>query len=116
MVPGPPVDTTECRRRARSGERRRLAMREAASFIASQSRSAPAAVLPALVDAVQGAWRAWSNRRKLTSLTDFDDHLLADIGLTRDDVRVALDLPFAHDPSLELQRIALKNRRAGWRG
>jgi uncharacterized protein YjiS (DUF1127 family) len=91
-------------------------MREAASFIASQSRFAPAAVLPALVETVQGAWRAWSNRQKLTSLSEFDDHLLADIGLTRGDVRVALDLPFAHDPSLELQRIALRNRRRGWRG
>lgn len=91
-------------------------MREAASFIASQSRSAPAAILPALLDWADAAWRALANRRQLTSLTEFDDHMLADIGLTRDDIRVALDLPFAHDPSVELQHRALRNRSRGWRG
>lgn len=91
-------------------------MREAASFIASQSHSAPAAILPAFLDWAEAAWRAWTNRRQLTSLSEFDAHMLSDIGLTRDDVRVALDLPFAHDPSVELQRRALRNRSCGWRG
>ncbi len=90
-------------------------MREAASFIASQSRSAPAPILPALLDFAHAAWRGWANRRKLASLSEFDDHMLADIGLSRDDVQMALDLPFAQDPSVELQRRALRNRGRGWR-
>ena len=90
-------------------------MREAASFIAAQSHSAPAAILPNLLATARSAWRAWSNRRRLADLSDFDDHMLADLGLTRDDVRLALTLPFAHDPSLELQRRALQNRGRGWR-
>jgi uncharacterized protein YjiS (DUF1127 family) len=90
-------------------------MREAASFIAAQSHSAPAAILPNLLEGARSAWRAWGNRRRLADLSEFDDHMLADLGLTRDDVRLALDLPFAHDPSLELQRRALRNRERGWR-
>ena len=89
-------------------------MREAASFIAAQSHSAPAAILPSLLEGARSAWRAWSNRRRLADLSEFDDHMLADLGLTRGDVRRALDLPFAHDPSLELQRRALQNRGRGW--
>jgi uncharacterized protein YjiS (DUF1127 family) len=90
-------------------------MREAASFIAARSQSAPAAILPTVLEAAKSAWRAWSNRRRLADLSEFDDHLLADLGLTRNDVRQALDLPFAHDPTLELQRRALQNRGRGWR-
>jgi uncharacterized protein YjiS (DUF1127 family) len=90
-------------------------MREAASFIAAQSHSAPAAILPSLMEGAKSAWRAWSNRRRLADLSEFDDHMLADLGLTRGDLRQALDLPFAHDPSLALQRRALQNRSRGWR-
>jgi uncharacterized protein YjiS (DUF1127 family) len=64
------------------------------------------------------AWRAASalnNRRKVRSLVELDDHILSDLGLTRGDVAAALDVPFVHDPSLELQRLALHNRRRGWR-
>jgi hypothetical protein len=38
------------------------------------------------------------------------------VGVTREDVRWALDLPFAYDPGVELQRRALRNRARGWRG
>jgi uncharacterized protein YjiS (DUF1127 family) len=85
-------------------------MREAASFIAGQGSRAPAGVLPTLVRDVAGAFRAWTKRRHLKTLSDFDDHMLADIGVTREDVRWALDLPFAYDPGIELQRRALRNR------
>jgi hypothetical protein len=37
------------------------------------------------------------------------------MGVTREDVRWALDLPFTHDPGIELQRRALRNRHRGWR-
>jgi uncharacterized protein YjiS (DUF1127 family) len=91
-------------------------MREAASFIASQTRSDPAGALPALASFLQSLWRQWNNRRQLRNVTELDDHLLCDIGLTREDVRWALDLPFSYEPGLELQRRALRNRRPGWRG
>ena len=89
-------------------------MREAASFIASQGSPAPAGVLTALLRDVSGAVRNWKKRRQLKTLSEFDDHLLADIGVTREDVRWALDLPFSYDPGVELQRRALRNRARGW--
>jgi uncharacterized protein YjiS (DUF1127 family) len=90
-------------------------MREAASFIASQTRSAPASVLSETVHLVTGLFQAWSNRRKVSKLGEFDDHILADLGLTREDVRWALNQPFSYDPSITLQWRALRNHRRGWR-
>jgi uncharacterized protein YjiS (DUF1127 family) len=90
-------------------------MREAASFIARQSGSSDASILQQLADLTQRTFRSWRNRQKVAALSDFDDHLLADLGLQPEDVRRALDLPFVHDPTLELQRLALKNRARGWR-
>ena len=90
-------------------------MREAASFIANQGRLAPDGALPALFSHVGKAMRNWIGRRKLKQITELDDHLLCDIGVTREDVRWALDLPFSYDPGLELQRRALRNRARGWR-
>jgi len=89
-------------------------MREAASFIASQSSSAESGVLQDILQAARQALRSWQNRRRIASLSDFDDHILADMGLTRGDVQQALDLPFTYDPALELQRLALRNRTGGW--
>ena len=89
-------------------------MRNAAYFIASQ-RSDPGT--GALQSALNGIWqvlKAWQSRRAVASLTDFDDHLLADLGLTRGDVREALDLPFTSDPGRELQFRATRNVRRGW--
>ena len=89
-------------------------MREAASFIARQGYADEAGILIAALRIAQRTFRSWLNRRRIASLTEVDDHLLADLGLDRDDVRRALDLPFAQDPALELQRVALRNRGRGW--
>jgi uncharacterized protein YjiS (DUF1127 family) len=90
-------------------------MREAASFIASQTRSAPVSVLSEIARDVAGLFHAWSNRRKVSKLGEFDDHMLADIGLTREDVRWALNQPFTYDPTITLRWRALRNHRRGWR-
>ena len=89
-------------------------MREAASFIAGQTNSAAQGALTSLLQAVRSALQAWNSRRKLATLSDMDDHLLLDIGLDREDVRVALDLPFMQDPGIELQRRAVHNRVSRW--
>ncbi|MCM5559123.1 DUF1127 domain-containing protein [Pleomorphomonas sp. JP5] len=49
------------------------------------------------------------NRWMAKQLCDFTDHELADIGLTRYDLRVALDGPLHADPSLRLAAIARGN-------
>ncbi len=90
-------------------------MREAASFIASQKASDPAGLLAAATRMAETALRSWAKRRNLVKLSDLDDHQLADIGITREDLRWALNLPFSHDPGLALQDRALRNRGPGWR-
>jgi uncharacterized protein YjiS (DUF1127 family) len=52
------------------------------------------------------------NRRAVLVLLDWDERALRDVGLTRADVRLALGLPFAEDPSARLQAWALERRAA----
>ena len=89
-------------------------MREAASFIAGQSRSMPAGLLGTLLEAGRAVLQSWIKRRQLVSLNEFDDHLLRDLGVTREDVHSVLRLPFLEDAGRELQRRALRNRAARW--
>ena len=49
------------------------------------------------------------NRWMAKQLCDFTDHELADIGLSRSDLHVALDGPLYADPSLRLAAIARGN-------
>jgi uncharacterized protein YjiS (DUF1127 family) len=49
--------------------------------------------------AVFGIWR---NRRLVADMRDFDDAQLADIGLSRGDVEIALRAPISIDPTLHL--------------
>ncbi|WP_244538534.1 DUF1127 domain-containing protein [Methylobacterium sp. ap11] len=44
----------------------------------------------------------WINRRAAYRLAELDDRGLKDIGLTRNDVMGALDLPFMKDPTVPL--------------
>jgi uncharacterized protein YjiS (DUF1127 family) len=43
--------------------------------------------------------RAIRNRRAATALAGLDDHMLADIGITRSDLRDAYAEPLWHDPT-----------------
>jgi len=53
---------------------------------------------------------AMRNRRDVELLAGFDDRLLADIGLTRSDLRYALGEPFWRDPGLVLTARAGERR------
>jgi uncharacterized protein YjiS (DUF1127 family) len=89
-------------------------MRNAASFIASQSGSSELGILHLILRKAHDVLVAWKHRRQVATLADFDDHILSDIGLTRRDVREALDLPFSHDPGRELQFRATRRLGRGW--
>jgi uncharacterized protein YjiS (DUF1127 family) len=89
-------------------------MRNAASFIAGQNGSFEAGILHTIVRKTQEALEAWKLRRQIATLAEFDEHMLSDIGLTRRDVREALDLPFSHDPGRELQYRAFRHQARGW--
>lgn len=56
-------------------------------------------------------YKAIKHRRDIASLADQDDHLLADIGLTRNDVRHANAQPIWSDPTETLRRRASAARR-----
>ena len=72
--------------------------------------------------AVRNVWQRlislfarYQNRRSVMSLGDFNDHQLADIGLTRDDLRHALRGGPFDDHSMDLMRAALRRRSQMYR-
>jgi uncharacterized protein YjiS (DUF1127 family) len=56
--------------------------------------------------------KALRHRREIKNLAEFDDRMLADIGLTRSDVTSALDEPLTRNPSWVLVRSAERHSRA----
>ena len=62
------------------------------------------------VAAIVLRWRAYRNRRAVIGLLDFDDRMLADIGLMRGDVTSALASPRDVDPSTRLRLFAVERR------
>ncbi len=56
--------------------------------------------------------RARKNRRDARVLAGFDRHMLADIGITRADLRDAFSQPFWDDPTALLRERALERRIA----
>ena len=67
------------------------------------------AALGQFVRALANLVQALKHRREIIQLTELDDRMLADIGLTRDDVWSALDEPFLCNPSWELVRSARRH-------
>jgi len=55
---------------------------------------------------VSNLWRAFRNRRAFYKLGEMSDVQLADIGLTRSDLSVAIDLPYGYDPTAHLGAMA----------
>lgn len=64
------------------------------------------------VDPVLRFLTAWKNRREVYRLGEFSDTQLADIGLTRSDLHVVVDLPLGRDPTVHLGAIAARHREA----
>lgn len=59
--------------------------------------------------------RSWLAKRSLRRLDHLDDYMLNDIGLTRDDIRFALRLPYDLDPIDEMNRVREDRMRRGIR-
>ncbi|RWM41066.1 DUF1127 domain-containing protein [Mesorhizobium sp.] len=64
------------------------------------------AVATRVLNVVADAYRAWKNRRAFYRLGEMSDAELADIGLTRADLHVAVAVPFGRDPTVKLRAIA----------
>ena len=65
---------------------------------------------PRLGAAIARFWTAYRHRRAFYRLGEMSDRELADIGLTRSDLSVAIDVPFGSDPTTHLAAAA--RRRA----
>ena len=61
-------------------------------------------------------YRSIKHRHHIAALADQDDYLLADIGLTREDVRYAVAQPLWRDPTVTLQQRAGAARRVSLDG
>jgi uncharacterized protein YjiS (DUF1127 family) len=87
-------------------------MRAATTFQVGHA-TAPAGARSTVFATLARFYRTWRTRRRLVKMTDLDDHILDDIGVSRSDIHTVLDLPFSYNPALELQQIAQRNR-ANW--
>lgn len=56
--------------------------------------------------------RNWLARRAVARLADFDDHMLYDIGLTRDDISWAVRQPLSVNAALILEERQRQRRRS----
>jgi uncharacterized protein YjiS (DUF1127 family) len=59
---------------------------------------------PRALRAVANLFRAWSRRRRFIDLRHLDDHLLRDIGVTRDDLAWGASLPLREDATKRVRR------------
>lgn len=55
--------------------------------------------------------RNWKARRKIRQMRELDDHLLNDIGVTRDEVVWASYLPLSKNAAHELDRASYERRK-----
>jgi uncharacterized protein YjiS (DUF1127 family) len=81
-------------------------MKAAAHPVSPESGSGRAGITAFISRAVSH----WSDRRMVHAIAQLDDHLLADIGLTRSDLDWALHQPSSGRPSAELARVAAERR------
>jgi uncharacterized protein YjiS (DUF1127 family) len=72
----------------------------------SRTTSRPAVAMR-VANAISNAYQAWKNRRAFYRLGEMSDSELADIGLTRADLHVAIDVPFGRDPTERLRAIVV---------
>ncbi|MEM9105535.1 MAG: hypothetical protein AAGC96_07750 [Pseudomonadota bacterium] len=72
-------------------------------------------VVRAIWKRVVSLYNRRQKRLSIVSMTEFSDHQLADIGLTRDDLRYALRGGPFDDHSMDLMRAALRRRSRMYR-
>ena len=78
---------------------------------ATETQLRPARSIWRIADAVVNILRALKNRREFYRLGEMSDAELADIGLVRADLHLAVDLPLTRDPTAHLGHMAEARRR-----
>ena len=59
---------------------------------------------------VSRIWRNWQARRRVADLATYDDYMLNDIGVTRDEVEWAAGLPLTVNAALALEEQSFRRR------
>jgi uncharacterized protein YjiS (DUF1127 family) len=59
---------------------------------------------------VSRIWRNWQTRRRVADLATYDDYMLNDIGITRDEVEWAAGLPLTVNAALALEERSFRRR------
>lgn len=74
--------------------------------------SPPGSALARLAQLVVALKTGWESRRVLGQLGALDDHMLRDIGITRQDIASSLAEPMFRDPTMHLAARAMDARDA----
>jgi uncharacterized protein YjiS (DUF1127 family) len=59
---------------------------------------------------VSRIWRNWQARKRVVSLSSYDDYMLMDIGVTREEIQWAAGLPLTVNAALALEERAFRRR------
>jgi uncharacterized protein YjiS (DUF1127 family) len=59
---------------------------------------------------ISRVWRNWQARKRIVSLSSYDDYMLKDIGVTREEIQWAAGLPLTVNAALALEERAFRRR------
>ena len=59
---------------------------------------------------IKRLWRNWQARRRIVNLDHFDDYMLKDIGVTREELQWAAGLPLTVNAALALEERSFQRR------
>jgi uncharacterized protein YjiS (DUF1127 family) len=62
---------------------------------------------------ISRVWRNWQARKRITDLSNYDDYMLRDIGVTRDEIQWAVGLPLTVNAALALEERSFQRRHHG---
>lgn len=57
--------------------------------------------------------RNWKTKRRIVALGNFDDYMLKDIGVSRDEIEWAAGLPLTVNAAVALEERAFRRRHSG---
>jgi len=66
-----------------------------------------------IVSLLRRVARNWKAKRRIAALGSFDDYMLRDIGVTRDEIQWAAGLPLTVNAALALEERAFRRRQTG---
>ena len=59
---------------------------------------------------ISRVWRNWQARKRVVGLSTYDDYMLKDIGVTREEIQWAAGLPLTVNAALALEERAFQRR------